>query len=328
MNGLSQGGKKMAKKIMLLALAMFVLVGCGSPSASDEGTSSQYPTGPIELIAPYAPGGGVDTNCRALSPSLEKALGTTVTTVNKAGAGGAVGFTYIATAKPNGYTIGLGALSSICTNAALGDLHVDPQVDYDYLGGVAFDVSAICVSKDSPFNNLTELVSYAKEHPYELSYGATGTLSLDALLCHNLMKAGDVKINIVNFDGGSEAMAALMGGHIEIMGGTYTEMESFYEDGQVRIIGVGEEMEGFQTFKEQGYPITLTGARRCLMAPKGLDPEVLDTLIMATAEAVKSEDFADRAAQIGLTPRYGTPEEVIEEVDALMDFFLTTDFDI
>lgn len=290
-----------------------------------------YPTRQVEVIVPYSPGGGVDTNCRALAPSLEKALGATVLTVNKPGAGGVVGFTYIGSARKDGYTLGLAALSSICTNAALGDFAMDPRESYVYLGGVVFDPAAIAVSKESPFDTLDELISYAKANPNKLSYGATGDLSLDAMLCRDLMRAGDVKINIVNFNGGSEAMAALMGGHIQIMGGTYSEVNSFYQDGEVKILGLGgvvDESPELKTFKDQGFSMSITGARRAVLAPKGLPESVIVVLEKAVKEAVESEDYKKRATNVGLTPKYASPEDLREEVHQLMDFFLNNDFDI
>jgi tripartite-type tricarboxylate transporter receptor subunit TctC len=292
---------------------------------------AKYPARQIEIIVPYAAGGGVDTNARALIPALEEALGATAVAVNKPGAGGVLGFTYIATSKPDGYTIGLAALSSICTNAALGDFDVDPREAYRFLGGVVFDPVAIAVAKNSPFNTLGELIAFAKSHPNELSYGATGSLSLDAMVCRDLERVGGVEINIVNFDGGAETMAAVMGGHIQIMGGTFSEIFSYHKDGEVKILGVGEKVEDvpdIKSFKEQGYDMAVTGARRALIVPKGVSDEIVTLLIPAAEKAIKSEDFKKKAATVGLIPSYSTPERCLEETKALMDFFLNNDFDI
>jgi len=319
--------KRSGVKVWLFpaAAAAGVFLSLMSAGTSGAELSRKYPVRRVEIIVPYSPGGGVDTNCRALVPSLEKALGTKIIVVNRPGAGGVLGFTVLGNARNDGSTLGLAALSSLCSNAALGDFAMDPRKAFSYLGGVVFDPAAIAVSKNSPFDTLDELVAYARSHPDELSYGATGNLSLDAMLCRDLMHAGGIKLNMVNFNGGAESMAALMGGHIQVMGGTLSEVSAFYSGGEAKILGVGVrvlEMPELKSFGEQGYPMTVTGARRAVLAPSGLPADVAALLEKTVREAVSSQDYRKRAADAGLAPEYASPEELRAEVRGLMNFFL------
>jgi tripartite-type tricarboxylate transporter receptor subunit TctC len=151
------------------------------------------------------------------------------------------------------------------------------------------------------------------------------------MVCRDLERVGSVEINIVNFDGGAETIAAVMGGHIQIMGGTFSEVLPYHQDGEIKILGVGERMEevpDIKSFDEQGYKMAVKGARRALMVPKGVSDEVMALLVPAVEKAVKSEDFKKRAAAVGLRPFYSTPERCLEETKELMDFFLNNNFDI
>jgi len=336
----------MFKKKMVLALALSVclMAACssggtapsgsgGAPagteasaSASAPASGSKFPARQIEIIVPYAAGGGVDINCRAIAPFLEENLGVPVVVINKPGAGGVPGMTYGAMVNPDGYTLTIANIIAMCANSALGDFTLDPRSDFQFLGVTVMDPGVIAVSKDSPYNTLDEVITYLKSNPDGLSYGATGDLSLDGLLCINLEKLADVEINTVNFDGGKDALAALMGGHIQLMGGTLSEIITPYQDGEVKILGVGgaerlAELPEVPTFAEQGYDMSITAAKRALMMPPGADPEVVKILTDAVEKAVTSEGFIAKCKELGLRSTYLNPDECVAEANTVMSFF-------
>ncbi|GEM_PF-314811 len=334
----------MLRKILSLVMVVAVisLAGCSgsSPSGSAPTSSapattaasqttapqtSGFPTRQIQIVAAYAAGGGVDINCRAISPILQNILGKPVVVANKPGASGALGFTYVGMADPDGYTVGLANIASMCSTYVLGDLRVDTTTGYTYLGATVVDPFLICVSKDSPYTSLKDVVEYLKTNPGGLSYGATGALSTDYLLAQNIEAVAGIEMNKVIFDGGSEALAALMGGHIQLMGGSFSETYSHVQDGEVKLIAVGgderlPEQPDVATFSEQGFTVAFNAAKRAIFGPADMDPQAVEVLTAAIKQAVESDEFKTKCKEIGLQATYLTPEECVEEAKTITEF--------
>jgi len=135
--------------------------------------SNNYPTRPITFIVPWPPGGTADATMRALAQALTRELGQTVVVENKAGAAGMIGAKALATAKPDGYTIGQIPLS-ITRFSQLGSAQIDPAKDYTYLARTSGQTFGIVVRPESPFKSLKELVEFAKKNPDQLTYATSG----------------------------------------------------------------------------------------------------------------------------------------------------------
>lgn len=299
------------KKVLIAILVtsmILIMTGCASTGAS----GGSFPGRQIEIVVPYTAGGAADLTARAFSPAFEESVGGTAVVINKAGASGVVGFSFIASAKADGYTIGLVPLPSVCINSVLGEFDTHPIDGYDFLGGVCQDPVALSVSADSPFDTLSDLIDYAKKHPGEVSVAASGMTSMDTVVCRDLEAAAGIEFNIVDYVGGAESLTAVMGGHADIMGGTVGEMSAYADAGQLKILAAGEEGYGYPTFEEEGYPITLTKQIRCILAPKGLDEPTKTLLIDAVKAAVTGEKFKDNLQAMNLEPCYITPEEMEE----------------
>jgi len=297
-----------------------------APTSQAPASNSSYPTRQIELIAPFAAGGSVDLNCRIIAPLLEKELGGTVVVVNKPGASGVLGFTYIGMAKPDGYTIGLGNLFGVTSNAAQGNFKMDPATQLEYLGGVVVDTVVLAAAADSPFDTFQDVVDYLKEHPEDLSYAATGAQSMDGLMMVDMENVAGIEMNMVTFDGGSESVAALLGGHVDLWGTTVSESLSYYQSGEIKVLAVGgkeraAEMPDAPTFAEQGYPLSVNAAQRALFMAVDSDPEILKTLRDAVKSFAESDEYKQQCADMGVTPTYMSPEECVETVNTLMAFF-------
>jgi len=305
----------MGKKIlaMILASAMVLLAGCSNTGASE------YPSRNVTMVVAYKAGGGQYITARALQSSLETALGESVVITNKEGGSGVIGFTYIANSKPDGYTIGMCALSSICINHVFGELEKDPREAYEFLGGVCNEVNAICVSADSEFDSLSDIVEFAKAHPSEITFAVTGATSADSVLAKEIERSAGIDFKEIDFDGASDALASVLGGHVNLMGGTLSEMVTYEQAGQVKIIAVAGDDYGYPTFEEQGVPIGFASIRRAIIAPKGLPDGVREKLVAAIKEAVESEDYIEKATATGQNPEYASPETMAGELDALME---------
>jgi tripartite-type tricarboxylate transporter receptor subunit TctC len=310
-----------SKRVVLLVciVAFTLLVSVTTALAADK-----FPARPIEFIVPYTAGGSTDLIARVFASSLEKLLGGTVLVVNKPGAGGVIGFTYIATARADGYTMGVVPLISLCVNGALGDMKADPVKDYIFLGSVSMDPLCIAVSKDSPFNNITELLEFARSHPNELSYGVGGRVGSDAVTCWSLENAGNALFNMVSFDGGGDTIAALLGGHIQIISGAFPEMISYLRDGEIKVLATGAKNDEFpdvKTFEEQGLDMPIVDTKRVLVVPKGIAPDLLSQLVEAVKTTTDSDEYKMKAKEVNLDASYISNEQVDKEAQELMDFF-------
>ncbi|HQO42004.1 MAG TPA: tripartite tricarboxylate transporter substrate binding protein [Bacillota bacterium] len=323
--------KKLVSLLMVVILIV-ALSGCSSTTGgpAEEAKepaekSSKYPSKAIEIVVPYAAGGGVDMNTRAIQPFLEKELDTTVVVMNKPGGGGVLGVTYAIMSEPDGNRLLLTNLIAMCSASALNTLQVDLLEGVEYIGGTVVDPGVIAVSKNSKFNSLDEIIEELKKNPGSLSFGVTGETSLDNLICKNLEVITGAKFNTVSFDGGSEAMAALLGGHIDIMGGTLSEMLTYHKSGEVKSLAVGhgeriDSISDVPTFDELGYKMAVTAAKRAIMMPAGADEEIVKVLQDAVKAAASSEEFAKECESLGLMASYFTPEECVKTVTEVSEF--------
>lgn len=327
--------------VSILLVISLLLVGCGStskPAASSTPSSSSTasnapaakawaPTRTIEIVNPYSAGSGVELNIRALVPSLERALKGTIVVNSKPGASSAIGTNYVAKSKPDGYTLGLANIGSVLLAAMTSDAGFDGVKDLKWIGGTVADIFLIAAPADSPYNSVKDVVDYLKAHPKGLRYGASGTVSTDAMLALNIEQLGGVEFNKVIFNGGGESMAALLGGHVDLYGGAQTDVWSLYQAGKLKILGVGgdqrsTDLPNVPTFKEQGFDMTFNMAKRAVFAPANIDPAALATLQAAVKTAVEDPDFAAKAQPIGLKPKYFSPEECQQEVERVSKWIL------
>jgi tripartite-type tricarboxylate transporter receptor subunit TctC len=266
--------------------------------------AQKFPNRPIEIIVGFAAGGGTDLSFRNIAPSLEKELGVPVVILNKPGAGGVIGWNTLANAKPTGYSIGSINMPAIVGSYVTGAMTIDPRTAFKFLGNTVFDANCIAVSAKNKINNMKDMIDYLKKNPEGLSYGATGLVSTDGLTAIAIEKAADVKFRMINFKGGSEAVTAALGGHVDAVGLTVSEAIPFVKDGTLKLLGVGgekrdTELPNVPTFKEQGFALQIIGSSRGLIMPAGADDAVLNTLRAAVKKAATSEAYVAASKKVG-----------------------------
>lgn len=296
-----------SKKIAALISVGALAVGLTACSTSAENDSSSWPQKgkSIELIVAYAPGGSVDTAARVVAPQLEKELGTTVEVINKPGAGGQIGYTAVANAKPDGYTVGAVSAPSVVVTPL--DESRGATWDRDSflpLARQVFDPQVIAVKSDSKFQDLKSLIDYAKAHPGELSATTTGIQTGEQFAMLSVEKATGAKFNLVAFsEGAASAMTAFLGDHVDIYVGNVSDIvDNGNED--VKVIGVmdaerSESLPDAPTFKESGYDVE-EGTARGYVAPAGLPDDVAKKLEDAFAKAIQNTDVIEQMDKLGL----------------------------
>ena len=285
---------------------------------------AEYPERPITMIVAYSPGGGTDVLARSFAPFIEKYLGNNAsfTIINKPGAGGEVGFTATAQAKPDGYTIGFLNLPNLLA------IPIERKARYSLdsftpLANMVDDPGAFNVHKDSPFNTLADLVAYAKENPGSVTVGTSGVGGDDHLAMLSFAKQAGIKLTHVPFTGAAPNRTALLGRHITVGAFNISEAIQFAKEGQIKILGqmADERWElapDVPTFKEQGFDVIM-GSQRGMGAPAGFPQEAKQKLSEAIGKAVMDPDFQAKAKKIYLPLKFMAADDYgafLQKMDA------------
>lgn len=279
-----------------------------------------WPDKPITMVVAYSAGGATDLIARAIIPHLEKSLGTTFVVINKAGAGGEIGFSAIANAPPDGYTIGMINSPPVLT-IPIERSSPCHWTKLDLLGNLIDDPGAFTVHRDSPINSLADLIAEAKKRPGQISVASTGTGSDDHLALVAFERLSGTKYNHIPYKGGADVRQALTGKQIDVASMNIGEgvqgakagmpFKNLAQMSEVRAL-VAQDIP---TFRELGYPVEMA-ALRGLAAPKGLPPEVKQKLAKAIADAVASPEFRRKAAEYYNPIRFLAPDEFTAELKA------------
>ena len=306
----------------LLTAAIGLLAVLAGPVLAD------YPERPIKVIIGFPAGSSIDVNLRTFMPALERVLGGTIVVENRPGAGGAVAWNDVANAKPDGYTLGSVNYPAIAGVTATGGLPFDPLEKFAFLGNIIYEPNIIAVGKSSPYKNLNEMVEFLKANPNGLSYGSDGIASLDGLVALAVGSKAGVKFRSVNFEGSSDALAALLGGHIDVMGMSVSMAVPLMQSGDVRAMGVGGAdrnplIPDVPTFAEQGIPLAVNAASRGLVVQAGADPAVIAKLRDAIKTASQDPEYIATAKKMNQALRYVSPDDVKSDIAKQIEFIKT-----
>ena len=309
------------KKILALALAAamsLTLVACGgsktpaaSGSASSGGSSSaetvDFPGNKqVSLIVPYSAGGASDTVARIYASELEQSLGTSIVVSNVTGASGAIGLEQVRNSNPDGYTIAYMPVESTMLKAlGFTDLSTD---DFRFIGRAMTIPAAVTVRADAPWDTFEDFVNYAKEHPGEIQVGNSGTGSIWHIAAASSEKECGVQFTHVPFDGAAPAVAALLGGNIQAVTVSPSEVKNNVDSGDFKVLCVlGESRSSVvpdvPTAQELGIDITIQGWGG-FAVPKDTPQAVIDILEKASETAINSDSVKKTLADRGYEHAY------------------------
>jgi tripartite-type tricarboxylate transporter receptor subunit TctC len=284
--------------ISLVAIVVVILASRAYPQG--------YPTKPVSLMVAYPAGGSTDVGARILASIAEKDLGQPLVVLNKAGAGGQVGWTELVRQKPDGYYIGF--INLPATNTVI--LDPDRKATFDIGSFTAIinqvlDPGVIYARPDSPYKSLKDIIEDAKKRPGEVRAGTTGILGDDHLAILMLEEAAKVRFRIVHFDGDSPQLTALLGGQIDVsflnVGGITPRVKA----GQVRpILVMDREKSKFYsdvpTSVEVGYPSVISSSTRGIVGPKGVPEPIIHKLQDAFKKAMGNPEHMEKMDKAGL----------------------------
>jgi tripartite-type tricarboxylate transporter receptor subunit TctC len=288
------------------------------------GLAQQYPDRPINLIVAYPPGGGTDLIARAIAPYIEKNLGgnARIVIVNRAGAGGEIGFAALAASAPDGYTIGFVNTPPLLTIPIERQAQFNWQ-RFDYLGNIIDDPCNFSVHADSEIRDLKGLAAYAKANPGAVTVGTTGIGSDDHLAMLFFERAAGVKLRHIPFKGSADVRSAIAGKQIMVAAINIGEALQYQKGGTplrhlVQMSPARTNLApDLPTAREQGYDIEMSSLRG-IVGPRGLPPEIRDRLAKAIATSVADPEFQAKSAQFFSPLRYLAPaqyEALVKEAD-------------
>jgi len=294
-----------ALAVASVALAILVF-------AADAGAQEQFPARPVQVIVPATAGGPVDTAVRMIEPALSLALGQSVVLLNRPGASGTLGMHDVATAEPNGYTIGQG-VNSIFTITRISGTSVPFTLDdFTLLGNYATDVSVLAVNADAPWTTFEDVVAYAHGNPGKLNYASAGVGTVSALSIQALAHHFKLEMTAVPFQGGAQLTVAILGKHVDIGMVPFTTGAALFRDKKLRALLTTAPhrlplLPDVPSLAEKGVAENGLNLIMGLYAPQGLPDGVRTTLVNAVAKAAKDSPFVEKIEAIGLFPQYDEP---------------------
>jgi tripartite-type tricarboxylate transporter receptor subunit TctC len=273
------------RTIVALALAFATSFLAGGSLADD------YPSHPIRLIVPYAPGGGADGVARVVAKRVGETIGQPIVIENRGGAGSIIGTDMVAKADPDGYTLLLGQSGPISINPAVyKDLRYDPVKDFAPVTMTTAYPYILVVNAKSPAKSLQELVSLAKSKPGALNYGTTGIGAANHLVTELFSSKAGIKMAHVPYRGTALAVADLIGGQVDIVFGDPISVLSHLQGGTLRALAVSSKQRSpvapdVPTISEGGYPGFDAIAWHGILAPARTPESIVAKL---NAEIVKA----------------------------------------
>lgn len=296
-------------------------------SSSEAESTGWKPEKDINVVVAYKAGSGTDTGARILCAAAEKYTGKTLVVVNKEGADGKIGYTELANAKPDGYTIGfinLPTYASLATedNSPFKEDSITPICNH------LAEPSCVVVRKDSQFNTIEDLVKYCQEHPSEIKCSTNGEKASNHIGIQLLAKMANFEVTNVPYGGTADQLLALRQGEVDISVPKVGDVSSLIgENGELKMLATYTEKRlddypDVPTLKEKGYDL-IYGSYRALVGPKEMPQEMVDFYAKAFKDAMEDPDNIEKSKNAGLTVNYMGQEDLTAFIHSQFDFVNT-----
>lgn len=283
-------------------------------------SAQPYPTKPIRFIVPFPPGGTADLIARLVSDKLVKSFGQPVVIDNRSGAGGSIGTEVLVLAVPDGYTIGLGSVSTLCVNPAVFSKHpYDVNRDLAPITNMAASPTMFMVNPSVPARTVAELVALSKAKPGTLSYGTPGNASLGHLRMEHFKLLTGANLQHVPYKGAGQSLADAVSGQIQVVTDQVISSLPFVKSGRLRAIVVNnpkrlDALPDVPTFAEAGLPELNVLSWFGLLAPGKTPPAIITRLHDATVAALKQPDVQEKLAVSGAFVVGNSPAEYAAQI--------------
>jgi tripartite-type tricarboxylate transporter receptor subunit TctC len=271
-----------------------------------------WPERTVTLIVPWAPGGSTDILARMLSDYLTRSLGQTFIVENKAGASGNIGSNLVAKAKPDGYTLLVGSMSTHAMNQALfSSMPFEPVDDFTPISLVAFVTNTLVINPKIPVNNVAELIAYAKANPKKLNFASAGAGSTNHISAVLFELAAGIQMTHIPYKGGAPAVLDTVAGQTEVLFGAGTQTLPHVKSGKLKLLAVTESARSPQLPDTPTVAETLPGYELVVwygaFGPKGLPKEITERLSTEINRIVALPEVRSKMSAIGVEVVSSTP---------------------
>jgi tripartite-type tricarboxylate transporter receptor subunit TctC len=276
--------------------------------------AQSYPTKPVRLIVPYAPGGGVDIIARATAQELSKRVNQQIIVDNRTGAGGNVGSDVVAKSPPDGYTLLMASPGNTINPSLYAKMPYVPLRDLAAVALVASVPAVLVTNRSLPVQNVKQLVALAKAKPGALTYGSGGSGSTEHLAGEMFKSFAGVDILHVPYKGGAQVMVDVISGEIAMMFVNQVAALPHIQSGRVKVLAVAgtarsPSLPDTPTFVESGFKDFVVSVWWGVMGPAGMPKEIVAQLNREIVAGLSSPEMTQRLKSMSAQPIGGTPEQ-------------------
>jgi len=278
--------------------------------------TAAYPSRPIRIVIPFAPGGPTEFILRLIADRLTTMLGQAVVIENRpGGAGGTVGAKSVAVAEPDGYTLLFSSPGPLVTAAAIyKNLDYDPIKSFAPIAMVIYAPQMLAVHPSLPVSSLPELVAYAKSNPGKITFGSSGHGTQPHMLGEMLKLMAGVSIIHVPYRGAGRSVTDVLAGQVQMIFETTAILLPHIEAGKLRPLAMAAEVRSpllpeVPTTVESGYPKLIASFWSGLLAPAGTPTSIVDKLNGAVNEILRSKEAQTGLARLSAEARIGSPQD-------------------
>lgn len=306
----AEGRRRSPSRLAPVLAFLCGLAATGAAPAQEAG----WPSRPIRILVPFAPGGVTDTIGRLSAEWLRGRLGQPAIVENRPGANGVLAVEGVARSAPDGYTLLTASASQMVMLPAMKKLSFDANADFEPISIVGSNPMVLAISAKLGAKTLPEFLDLARAQAGKLDYGTAGIGSSTHLAMALLLARSGAQMQAVPYRGGAPAMQALLAGDVAAYFGNPSDMIPHLENGLIRIVAIAgperlQSLPGVPTVAESGFPGFRAETWNGLMAPAGTPRPVLERLSGLMGEACRNAEFRSTLEKVGTTPICSTPDQ-------------------